>query len=247
MIAAHPLPSSYELIWTQDGSPSLLWRDQNSTVAITEAMHHSGGALSESLYIYGQPIQWAFAEGLTKVASVGLGLGYNEFLSFKNESPSLICVHSYEKDTGLVEQFRVFLQTGTGPVYKKILELLTAAELYTDLRERIWQAHQESRLQVRGCLETDSRQDRYGLILYDAFSSKRSPQLWSEDFLCQWLREHAQDRCLFASYACTGALKRALRANGFTLLDRRGFHGKRASTLAFRGLTKSPDWILGIS
>ncbi|MEI7974213.1 MAG: MnmC family methyltransferase, partial [Bdellovibrio sp.] len=61
-------------------------------------------------------------------------------------------------------------------------------------------------------------------------------ELWSEDFLIQWLTEKTEKKAVFVTYACTGSLKRALKKTGFNREEFAGFGGKRESTLAWRDL-----------
>lgn len=71
--------STYTKIITDDGSPTVR---VTSTDHPVEDMHHSGGALNESLFIYGEIVRAALNFNLKpKIVSVGLGLGYNEAIS----------------------------------------------------------------------------------------------------------------------------------------------------------------------
>ncbi|MBY0451839.1 MAG: hypothetical protein K2P92_02310, partial [Bdellovibrionaceae bacterium] len=77
------------------------------------------------------------------------------------------------------------------------------------------------------------------LICFDAFSQQTSQELWSPDFLTRFLAESAHEDCVLTTYACTGHLKKALRDNGFEVIQRPAFRGYRDSTLALRGRFKS--------
>jgi len=89
---------------------------------------------------------------------------------------------------------------------------------------------------LEGALTPEFQAERkYECIFYDAFSSKTSPHLWEQGFLENFWSQIAAEKCLVTTYACTGALKRSLKANGFELILREGFHSKRNSTLGRRG------------
>lgn len=75
---------------------------------------------------------------------------------------------------------------------------------------------------------------KFGCICFDAFSSKTTPDLWSEEFLGAFFQKTADVACVLSTYACTGALKRALKAEGFVITIREGFSSKRDSTFAVR-------------
>ncbi len=71
-------------------------------------------------------------------------------------------------------------------------------------------------------------------FFFDAFSSKATPGLWNEEFLNQFLLRAPGKPCVFATYASTATLKKALKTAGFELKDQLGFGGKRESTRAYR-------------
>ncbi len=85
-----------------------------------------------------------------------------------------------------------------------------------------------------GIPEKNLEQLKFNCIFYDAFSAKSSPHLWQEDFLFHFFSQTAQEKCHVSTYACTGALKRALRKAGFTLDLQEGFRSKRNRTHAIR-------------
>jgi tRNA U34 5-methylaminomethyl-2-thiouridine-forming methyltransferase MnmC len=77
-------------------------------------------------------------------------------------------------------------------------------------------------------------EEPFGCICFDAFSSKTSPDLWSEEFLKTFLTQASDEPCVLSTYACTGTLKRALNHAGFALTIRAGFANKRDSTFAVK-------------
>jgi Uncharacterized conserved protein, COG4121 len=79
-------------------------------------------------------------------------------------------------------------------------------------------------------------QNRIQGILFDAYSSKTSQELWQEDYLTKLLEYYSAEQCLFVTYASTGRLKRALKVAHFTLHYRPGFQGKKESTWATKNL-----------
>ncbi len=242
-------PDTLRTFITRDGSPTLI--HQNST-GYEEKMHHSGGALSESLYIYGHAIKLALSgthpgSPLT-IFSVGLGLGYNELIlvALTKGQPHNLQIISFEKSDFLRLEFLKWL-TGQAPNGDHADEhhqrLSTVADLI-DVRLECSPGYTQSALQklfensqfeVRSSFpENLTHKDKAQLILYDAYSNKMSAELWDESFLSQFLNDFTKAPCWFVTYAATGALGRALRTAGFTLINRAGFEGKRESTLAVR-------------
>lgn len=233
----------FQLEITADGSPSL--RPLDPATGAGEAMHHSGGAFSESLAIYAPLIREVFdrfpSPGLL---SVGLGLGYNEFLVAaegrrKAKDYRLL---SYESVPALRENLLRWLleperDSEIGASYGDILERVSAGDtvLARLIREDLLKRHGTGAWLLRGPLGEDSLPaGRFEGFLYDAFSSKTSPELWREEFLVRFLELAAAPCALLSTYACTGSLKRALARNGFRVEKRPGFQGKRNSTFAIR-------------
>ncbi len=109
---------------------------------------------------------------------------------------------------------------------------VAAFEIHHFLGELI----QSGRWLIRPALEssTEFSRNKFGVICFDAFCSKTSPQLWDEEFLRDFVFKTAAPRAVFSTYACTSALNRRLVNCGFQLNKRAGFAGKRASTFAIR-------------
>jgi len=222
---------------TEDGSPTLRLPDDG------ESMHHSGGAAAETEYIYKSVIEEALQRlPDLKLAVVGLGLGYIEISwaiaclkKNKNLQSQFI---SFETDEGLKKNFLNWLNHFEISIYDDVVRAMDPAAEVGKIKEILRKNLEKNPL--KGNLLTDFAKDNsYNLICFDAFSRKTSEALWTEEFLTRFLAECAHDNCVLTTYACTGALKRALKANGFTLIDRLRFKSSRESTLAVRGFFTS--------
>lgn len=243
---------------TEDRSPTLIQRGTNG-----EMMHHSGGAASETRYIYKSVIADCLKLNLPsfKTSVVGLGLGYIEIswaMEIRNwllqQSPNLqsselqepkseaFSLVSYEVDAGLIESFQSWLagRSGAGSnsyIYDQICETLDASSPVAEIQEILFQNFK--RYPVQGDFFSEYEKDNsFNLICFDAFSQQTSQQLWTVEFLTRFLAESAHEDCALTTYACTGALKKALRDNGFQVIQRPAFRGYRDSTLALRGRFK---------
>ncbi len=238
-----------QLICTEDQSPSLQVESPvpGGTVSLGEAMHHSGGAYSETQQIYGDPLRSAIGEGRRSVISVGLGLGYNEILvAFEalraQISPKNFFLLSFESEPILRDHFIAWTESqDEGFVYDQIFEFfqnskdLPTSEGKQDLKNWLREARALGSWQLESALlPSFTTHRKYEVIFYDVFSAKTSPQLWEEKFLTAFFEEVSAADALVASYACTGSLTRALKKAGFKSLPKKGFHGKRNSTLAYK-------------
>jgi hypothetical protein len=236
--------NDFEVIITADGSPSLMIADSTGYV---EKMHHTAGAMTETVYIYGSALNETLDQGWPlHVLSLGLGLGYNELLvagtaCARGIQPSSVRLYSFESESLLSQSFLNWVK-GAGSDF---------SELYADIRARIakelsvnenelcrWlkECHGMHTWQIRGAFPTDAEGvHSITCILYDAFSNKMTPELWSEEVLTGAMTAICAPTCVFATYASTGNLKRAFKKTGFGFVKRRGFAGRRESSLAIRG------------
>jgi tRNA U34 5-methylaminomethyl-2-thiouridine-forming methyltransferase MnmC len=210
-------------------------------------MHHRAGALSETLYVYGEAIEYALDLGMRKFVSVGLGLGYVEWVLVasalaKGVWPSC-SLRSFELDEALLDGFEAGLmeKEPTGSNVSKVhVEVLTAVSAHFGiteqrLREALVQATSQGRSRREQALTSEtSWEEKADCVLYDAFSAELQPSLWTTEFLSRFLESAAAPQCLFASYASNGPLKRTLKSKGFHCHKRAGFGGKRECTLAER-------------
>ncbi len=240
----------YELVQTEDGSPT--FRDLQG--ANLESMHHRAGAYSETLEIYGRLVQFCLKEGKTRFVSVGLGLGYNEILIAAevlriDRRAANIQLRSFEADPFLRESFLRYIasesQAGPGDdifsVYDGILSFFVNDPYFQGLQKkqiiqslRLWL--ESGQWTVEGHLhEKTDWKSPYDGILFDAFSAKTNPELWSESFLCDFFSRACSENAAVTTYACTGALKRSLKKTGFHVEKISGFSNKRNSTFARRG------------
>jgi tRNA U34 5-methylaminomethyl-2-thiouridine-forming methyltransferase MnmC len=211
---------------------------------IRERMHHSHGALSETLYIYGEALKRAqlFLTPL-RTLSVGLGLGYNEVLiaAFAlRHGMSLQKVVSYEQEAFLVQNFMRALHMEPSELdqaHSQVIEKMAQhfALDPMDIRQQLLNWSADTTWMVEGRWDSNfSPPAPFEVILYDPFSAKMNPDFWSEDNLHLFLSRWCAESCVFSTYAARGVLTRALRSHGFQVDKRPGFSGKKDCTFAIR-------------
>ncbi len=91
----------FDIFTTADGSPTI-------SLLGGEKMHSLDGALSESLFIYGQCIENILDLPRSSVLSMGLGLGYNELMAlgyFQKKNVTDFHLVSFEKVSFLRQSF----------------------------------------------------------------------------------------------------------------------------------------------
>ena len=220
------------------------------TGAESECMHSLRGAFSETDYIYGFAIRKTLELGFSQnFLSIGLGLGYCETLlaGLMLQSTERVEIESFESDERLREQFTNWILEK--PVIEDFLKLYNQTALSTShlvesskaaicsqLRE--WVHAGQFKLRERLTFDTGFSHP-FSCVLFDAFSSKSTPEVWTEQFLMNFFEVACAPNCIFATYACTGVLKRSLKRAGFEVQIRPGFSSKRDSTFAVRILNKN--------
>jgi len=216
---------------TEDGSFSL----RQGTGS--EPMHSLGGALKESFYIYSEALELfkdlRGDEQDFEVVSVGLGMGYNEIITALKVEGLNYKLLSYESERDLERLFIKRLESIKDyPLYWSPFmgmgvraDELSAAAL--SLKNNLVNNGPIS-LEIVESWDVKTR-----VILFDAYSSKTSESLWSELFLSSLLNK-CREGSVFATYAATGVLKRALKNNNFKNKNKSGFGSKRQSTLAYK-------------
>lgn len=231
---------------TRDGSPTLVLPN-------AESMHHSGGAAFETWYIYGSVIEAVFkvanenAWPELNICSVGLGLGYVEmtcaliYLSHPRRSMK-IQMDSFEIVPQLISEFKAWTQNQRHPtesIYDLALKKLVVHKnlpslLINDVQNKLAEFGKKDHF-FHGDILKHQGKEKFQIVCFDAFSKKSTAGIWTAEFLNQFIQQHCAEDCAFTTYACTTELKQALVDHHFILLDRPGFSGKRASTLAVRG------------
>lgn len=233
----------FHFLQTEDGSPSLKLGEN------AEPMHNSKGAFAETVYIYGHAICYALQNLPTpSFLSLGLGLGYNEMLTtallLKTKTPlEQVYGESFEAVAELNQNFLKWLNndsidTNFKAAYDQICSLCAShSDQDTEkIKSTLKNLIEGKQWLLRRALEPSTIFDqRFSCFLFDAFSSKTSPDLWQEDFLTDFFDRTANDEAVLATYAFTGTLKRSLQKRNFEVESRPGFGGKRESTFAIRG------------
>lgn len=223
--------SPFEVLTTADGSPTL--RPLGG-----EAMHSLAGARSETDWVYGHAMRTARDAGLApSLLSIGLGLGYVEAsaIAIWGMTPDL-AIQSWEARADLRELWQQVLAgadqlANTNP----LLEVIVAAT--GRALPLLRQLYASGRWSLQPALSLDALpEQRFSVIAFDAYSEKSSPDLWTPELIGALLDRASSDRCILATYASKGVLRRELQARGFTVERRPGFAGKRECTLATRGL-----------
>lgn len=229
-------PFEFKSELTEDGSPTV------RLPPTWEPMHALDGAFTETLYIYQPTVRDALkASQNTRIISIGLGLGYNEILTAceciqQNKNAH---VDSYESVPELREYFKKWINNQPNPfqdIYEKVLSLFVNSYSLNavQVKEKLKQQIRSEQLVLHPAITPETQFERSNGIFFDAFSSKSSPELWTDEFLEHFVKTATAETCYLSTYASKGALHRTLRAHKFVSEKRAGFGKKRESTFAHR-------------
>jgi len=213
---------------TADGSNTLY----NETIG--EHYHSKHGALQESKHVFIDAGLKFSSAGKSEISvlEIGFGTGLNFILSCE------YCTeNSIKLDYTSLEAF---------PLTKEVIEQ-TGYQAYVP--EKIWTSFIEN---YDGALKAEQNLSplcdleiphntlaeftstkKFDLIYYDAFSVQHQPEMWSDEIIshaCSFLKPGGT----FVTYAITGKLKRAVKANGFTIEKLPGAPGKREMLRAIK-------------
>jgi hypothetical protein len=234
----------FEVEITGDGSPSLrISRDLEKG----ESMHHSGGAAEETELIYGRVIKQCFQRvPKPHFLSVGLGLGYVELTvareALLNHNTSFT-LESFELIPELKEYFMLWLKNAPmaseiTQVYDQVLKYILKDGTLNpqEVKDVLLKKWQQKEWLLQGALEDQAQyMNKAHGVLFDAFSAKTTPVLWTEEFLVKFFNEATAADSLISTYASRTALKNAMRTCEIQIEVREGFKSKRNSTLGRKG------------
>lgn len=206
---------------TADGSNTLY----NETIG--EHYHSKHGALQESKHVFiDAGLKFASSEkSEISILEVGFGTGLNFILSFEycienNIKLQYTSIEAFPLSRGVIEE--------TG------YQAYVTAEIWTSFIEKYDGALKVQQTLSPLCeleiphttLTEFTTNKKFDIIYYDAFSVQHQPEMWSDEIIghaCSFLKPSG----IFVTYAITGKLKRAVKANGFTIEKLPGAPGKR--------------------
>lgn len=242
----------FQLIITNDGSPSLRIGDFTSQDIKPELMHHSQGAASETLYIYGEAVELAqiqFKTNKLRHLVFGLGMGYIEMTIALKSLFEFSLIESFETEQLLKEYFCQWLNNEKNNLSEAYdLAFLKLNELNAENSLSLNNFKNNMKLKIKnnefilkpGFSKTEISSDfeysdaLFHVIHYDAFSSLTDRFFWSAEWLDFFIKKYCAPNCIFVTYSKTGELIRSLKKNGFEIIKKKGFYLKRESTLALR-------------
>lgn len=218
-----PIPPNHQIIETEDGSRTLF------SERFQEACHSTTGARSETLLHYVQgckileraPLQEAFT-----ILEVGFGLGVGFLTTLEALQGSSKSWHflSLELDRALVEWFREENASLISLNWRDEYRLegqkdnCTLTILVGNAREVLPKYIENAPL-------------IWNAIYQDAFSPKKNPILWTQEWF-SFLRSHSSQDAILSTYSASSSIRKSLFEAGWILNKGEKFGPKRSSTRA---------------
>ncbi|MFM8525768.1 MAG: MnmC family methyltransferase [Cyanobacteriota bacterium] len=214
------MSADWRLQTTADGSPSLF------SLRFSEAFHSDRGAYREAVETYGRPAELERFKGgqVLTVLDVGVGLGYNSACLLEACADRGLRVNWW----GLELDPEPLAHVLSDPSYRRLWRPTTLAVL-EQLREggaagsrSVW-SHAagagellwgDARQRIPALLENQA--GCFDLVLLDAFSPRRCPELWSLEFLGSLSRLLGPEGRLI-TYCAAAAVRASLAAAGLEL------------------------------
>jgi tRNA U34 5-methylaminomethyl-2-thiouridine-forming methyltransferase MnmC len=216
-------PPRHQRITTEDGSMTLF------SEHFKESCHSNTGARTETLlhYIEGCEIKHKSEQKKTiSILEVGLGTGLG-YLTTLETLPDHFHFVSLEIDRDLVEWFKKenlhhsFLKnlTWISPIKLEArTPTMSLTILVGDARETL-------------DFYCNYSNPKWDAIYQDAFSLKKNPTLWTQEWF-ELLKKFSAPDALMSTYASGDAIRKSMIAAGWILQKGPGFGKKRSSTRA---------------
>ncbi len=216
-----------ELILTKDGSHTLYVPELN------EHYHSTNGAIQEAIHVYiDAGLKYCHKKELS-VLEIGFGTGLNTILTFREASNNGINNIKYES----LELYPIDIENINELNYSDFLnddEKTAFIKLHTSDWDREISINEKFTLTKKNCdLTTYISKIKFDVVFFDAFAPDIQPELWTKDIFRTIYNSMNYDGIL-TTYSAKGALKRTLKAVGFTVEQIPGPPGKRQMTRAIK-------------
>jgi tRNA U34 5-methylaminomethyl-2-thiouridine-forming methyltransferase MnmC len=236
----------YELVETDDGSQTLL------STYFDENCHSTAGAWEETEYnyFYGCKLDEKLkTQNQLTVFETGFGIGAGLYVIIdklgQTDFDGSLKFISCEMD----EKLTLWALRESDLAKKYLTDASIGKEEYSGITVITCQIRNIKAYVIIGDIrETFNKvipsiidSNKIDAIFQDAFSPRKNPTLWTKEWFRN-LRSYSNDKCVMSTYSSSIAIRKAMIAAGFFLINRKGFGNKRTCTQAItRSQLKDDD------
>ncbi len=229
------LRSKKEIILSSDGTRTLYSKE------FDEAYHSTkDGALHESLQKHVIPaLSFKRSQTDLTILDICFGLGYNTFATLyyvkKNNLKTKLHILSPEFDEELIASLADFDYPPEFETIQEIIKKLSRNLYYEDDQFKIEILLGDAREKI------PLIQERIDIVYQDAFSPRKNPLLWTQEYFAD-IATISHEDMLLTSYSTASSTRLGLYENGFSLFVHRG-EGVRYSTIASKRMLEGLEYI----
>lgn len=218
------------IIETQDGSHSIY----SPTFGVS--YHSKYGAIQESQHVFIDAglHEVSLQKKNISILEIGFGSGLNALMT---------CIDADQRGLSIeytgVENFPVPIQEALRLNYPETLDAMAYRPVFEQMHQIDWGKPTQLRAnfqftKLQQTFQSLDFQAAFDLIYFDAFAPSAQPELWEEEVLSIMYKALRLEGIL-VTYCAKGAVKRSLKALGFTIEALKGPPGKREMTRAKKG------------
>lgn len=218
------------IIETQDGSHSIF----SPTFGVS--YHSKYGAIQESQHVFIEAglFEASLIKKSIRVLEIGFGTGLNALMT-RIEADR----RQLEIEYTSVENFPVPISEALQLNYPETLQETGYRQDFESMHQVEWGIKSEiganfTFTKLRQTFESLQFNASFDLIYFDAFAPSAQPELWEAEVL-GIMYDALAENGIFVTYCAKGAVKRTLKALGFTVEALPGPPGKREMTRAKKG------------
>ena len=200
-----------EKIITADGSETFFNEE------VGESYHSKTGAIEESFEKFVKPLGVFFSKKPVRILDICFGLGYNSAAALDYFDNCKIV--GIEKDENIL---------------KKAFEVNPKFNNYEEIKLAVKNESKKVRVIVGDALEEVKKLDgEFDVVLFDPFSPKKAPELWTLQFFKDIFAKMKKNGIL-TTYSCARIVRENLENAGFEVKDGPKVGRRGPSTVAIK-------------
>jgi tRNA U34 5-methylaminomethyl-2-thiouridine-forming methyltransferase MnmC len=213
---------------TGDGSHTLFLPQMN------ESYHSMFGAITESMHVFiREGLEFLQGYESISILEAGFGTGLNALLTLVASAQRKVPVTYHT-----VENFPVDPDVIKRLNYGPLLNAGVSTDYFQLLHRAPWNEAVEitptfTLHKIREDFTVFNPGFSYDLVYYDAFAPDKQPEMWTREIFTR-IFEHLTPGGTLTTYCVKGAVKRTLKAAGFTIEKLPGPPGKREMLRAIK-------------